>query len=68
MEETFKDRLLRERDDLRIKTEKLRGFIDTTAYYQLAMVEQKDLRIQLAYMEGYLNTLNARLGRLQKHS
>lgn len=54
-------RVIEERDDLKIKLDKLISFSNTDKFYQAPMMEQLYLEDQADYMEGYLETLNRRI-------
>ena len=59
-------RVLQEGEELKTKMEALGKFILTEAFDNLPIVEQEDLKVQLEWMMGYLNTLTRRVLRFRK--
>lgn len=63
-EETFKDRLFKEQQDLAIKIEKLHAFMNSDAFGGLDFNQRSLLEIQLKAMETYFKILAARISLL----
>lgn len=65
--QTFKDRLVIEQQDLAEKLSKLCAFVDTPKFEEVVKDEhQRDLLLQQRdYMGEYLNVLNQRIGALK---
>lgn len=59
---TWQERLLIEQEQLAERTEKLATFVASEQFLALNLLERSDLRGQLAHMQGYLASLNARVG------
>lgn len=64
MSNDFKERLIKERDELKIKFDKLMLFMGSDEFYNIGLVQQTLLGAQYKYMEGYLNILNLRINSL----
>ena len=64
--ETWKDRLVIERDELLIRVTKLRDFINSKTFDHVSNKQGFLLREQLHYMQCYLDILNDRLTKLQE--
>ena len=62
-EESWLDRLVRERDDLGQRILKLDGFVRTETFSGLPELEKKDLLTQRALMSAYLEVLTNRIKR-----
>jgi hypothetical protein len=56
----FKSRLLLERDELQIKTEKLKDFICSENFNSLPDIEKQALREQFHHMGRYFEIVHAR--------
>lgn len=65
MENTWKENLKKEVDDLSEKIEKLNNFIDSDKYNTLSYVHKELLRTQKAIMSSYLNIIVARFALLK---
>lgn len=63
MENTYLTRLIKERDELKEKIDKLEVFLKGEIYKTLEFAEQCDMKLQLDYMNRYLEILNRRLKR-----
>jgi len=61
LKHSFQDRVVRERNELNIKVERLRPFIGGTVCASLPMDEQARLNDQLYHMEQYLSILDLRI-------
>jgi hypothetical protein len=55
-------RVVEERDQLHERLVKLRAFLNSTAFTQIADDEQRRLNLQAMYMTDYERVLNERLG------
>lgn len=60
----FKSRLLLERDELQIKTEKLKDFILSENFNDLPDIEKEALREQFHHMQKYFEVVQSRALRL----
>jgi hypothetical protein len=60
-EETFEDRLLKERDELATKVAGLWSFLHTPTFSLLPKLDQNTLSSQLYHMSGYLSILELRI-------
>lgn len=61
METTFHERLVKEKNELEDRHQKLVSFISTDAFRALDMHQKGLLQIQASAMETYLKCLNMRL-------
>ena len=61
MNESFKDRVKAEHDDLIGKIERLETFFSTEKYLSLPDAEKIRLRLQSRYMSAYCETLRERV-------
>ena len=59
--EAFVERMIKERDDLKDKVDKLDTFIKSEKFEALSHLEQIYLKNQLRFMDGYLDTLDSRI-------
>ena len=59
--EDYKERLIKERDELKEKFIKLVEFINSEKFYELSSNNKQVLRNQKIIMELYLSTLNMRV-------
>jgi len=57
----FKDRLMAEREELRIKIYRLRSFICDDKFLKISEIQQNLLSIQIDTMNAYLSVLTARI-------
>lgn len=64
--EGFKERLIKEHDDLLMKFQKLSTFIQTKEFGKLEEIDKSLLIKQKDCMEEYINILNERIIRLIK--
>ena len=55
-------RLIKERDDLKIKTDALHNFLHSKDVGKVHKIERMLLSDQLTHMKAYLGILDARLG------
>lgn len=59
--DTWKDRLVNERDELEMKVDKLRNFVNSKTFDHVSDKQKHLLREQLHHMQCYLDILNDRL-------
>lgn len=59
--DTWKDRLVNERDELEVKVNKLRDFVNSKTFNHVSDKKKYLLREQLHHMQCYLDILNDRL-------
>lgn len=59
--DTWKDRLVNERDELEMKVSKLRDFVNSKTFDHVSDKQKHLLREQLHHMQCYLDILNDRL-------
>lgn len=59
--DTWKDRLANERDELEMKVDKLRNFVNSKTFNHVSDKQKHLLREQLHHMQCYLDILNDRL-------
>lgn len=59
--DTWKDRLVNERDELEMKVDKLRNFVNSKTFNHVSDKQKHLLREQLHHMQCYLDILNDRL-------
>lgn len=59
--DTWKDRLVNERDELEMKVSKLRDFVNSKTFNHVSEKQKWLLGEQLHHMQCYLDTLNDRL-------
>lgn len=59
--DTWKDRLANERDELEMKVDKLRNFVNSKTFDHVSDKQKHLLREQLHHMQCYLDILNDRL-------
>ncbi len=59
--DTWKDRLMNERDELEMKVDKLRNFVNSKTFNHVSDKQKHLLREQLHHMQCYLDILNDRL-------
>lgn len=59
--DTWKDRLIVERDELKVKVDKLTDFISSKTFNHVSQKEKDLLRDQLLHMQVYLKILNRRI-------
>lgn len=64
VEETFKDRLLKERAELEDKVTKLGSFLETENFKKIDEKQQELLEIQHGFMKSYLDILEQRISLL----
>lgn len=64
VEETFKDRLLKERAELEDKVSKLGSFLETENFKKIDEKQQELLEIQHGLMKSYLDILEQRISLL----
>ncbi|QDP56539.1 MAG: hypothetical protein Tp118SUR00d2C21406351_45 [Prokaryotic dsDNA virus sp.] len=64
--EPYAERLIKERDELKLKTDKLTVFLDSDKIKNFNEEDLKMLRTQLIYMSSYLMILNLRIGRYEE--
>jgi len=57
----YKDRVRRERDEVRVRADRLGAFIDGSVFLKLPSKEQTRLGRQLHHMMGYLQILSERV-------
>lgn len=62
--ETFKERLLKEHDELHIKINKLKMFTQDESFTKIDMVQQRLLFVQLDVMNAYDSVLTTRINLL----
>lgn len=62
--DTFLTRMQDEYEELAVRRDKLRRFVDTEAFYKLSQEDQADLRYQFSAMTDYVWYLGKRLKRL----
>lgn len=62
--ETWKDRLVVERDELLVRVTKLRDFVNSKTFNHVSGKQEYLLREQLHHMQCYLDILNDRLTKL----
>lgn len=60
--ETYTMRVIEERDDLKVKVDKLTKFLDSEQFTLLPFSDKILLRCQLDAMHMYLEVLNERVG------
>ena len=60
----FRARLLKEQDELSLKVTKLKTFILSETFEQLAEIEKTALKTQLQYIKSYAYILSQRVSRL----
>ena len=65
-EETFLTRLVKERDELRDRLDKLDNFLMSDKADNIEPIQRDLLHIQATSMNTYLTCLNTRLARLNK--
>ena len=66
--QTFLDRLIIERDELSVKTDKLASFVDDTERERMSGDVENLLEIQLDAMKHYYNALNKRLSKVSSNT
>lgn len=59
--DTWKDRLANERDELEVRVDKLRNFVNSKTFNHVSDKQKYLLREQLHHMQCYLDILNDRL-------
>lgn len=59
--DTWKDRLMNERDELEVRVDKLRNFVNSKTFNHVSDKQKHLLREQLHHMQCYLDILNDRL-------
>lgn len=59
--DTWKDRLANERDELEVRVDKLRNFVNSKTFNHVSDKQKHLLREQLHHMQCYLDILNDRL-------
>lgn len=59
--DTWKDRLINERDELEVKVNKLRNFVNSKTFDHVSEKQKGLLKEQLHHMQCYLDILNDRL-------
>lgn len=64
--EPYAERLIKERDELKLKTDKLTVFLDSDKIKNFNEEDLKMLRTQLIHMSSYLMILNLRIGRYEE--
>ena len=58
---SYRDRLIKEKGELKEKVDKLKLFIDSTEFHKLEQKQKSLLRMQLTPMKSYLKILKERL-------
>lgn len=61
-DETYKERVIEERNDLKVKVDKLISFSDSKQFTDLPVSDKVLLQCQLEAMTLYLDVLNERIG------
>ena len=64
--EQYAERLIKERDELNVKVDKLISFLDSDKIHKMSSGDVELLRSQLELMSGYLQILNIRIGRYEE--
>lgn len=64
--EQYAERLIKERDELNVKVDKLISFLDSDKIHKMSSRDVELLRSQLELMSGYLQILNIRIGRYEE--